>query len=94
MLGRFFAGEELVFTSGVGKGVMITLIKLAAAGVIGLGMLAPGFTPRADNCECKAKANGATFAVPRADDCECKAKANALQVVPHADNCECKAKAN
>jgi hypothetical protein len=73
---------------------MITIIKLAAAGAIGLGILSPGFTPRADDCECKGKANAAVFAVPRADDCECKAKANAFQVVPRADDCECKAKAD
>lgn len=72
---------------------MITLLKLAAAGGIGFAILSPGFTPRADNCECKAKANAIGFAVPRADDCECKAKANAMSFVPHADDCECKAKA-
>ena len=52
---------------------MLTLIKLMAAVVIGVGVLAPGFRPSADTCECKAK--GATLGVvPRADTCECKAK--------------------
>lgn len=75
---------------------MITFIKLAAAGAIGLGILSPGFTPRTEDCECKAKADGAlaAFAVPRADDCECKADASAFKVVPRAEDCECKAKAD
>jgi hypothetical protein len=57
---------------------MMTLMKVAAAGLLALSILSPGFTPRADNCECKAKANGAAnhlMLVPRADTCECKAKA-------------------
>lgn len=57
---------------------MITVIKFAAAAALAFGILSPGFSPRADNCECKAKAKGAVEAVkflPRADNCECKAKA-------------------
>ena len=63
---------------------------------IALAVINPGFTPRADTCECKAKANTAAWQmVPRADDCQCKAKANGVgRVVPHADTCECKAKTN
>ncbi len=52
---------------------MLTLLKLAVAGVIGLGMLHP-FS--ADTCECKAKANAAQM-LPSADSCTCKASANA-----------------
>jgi len=55
---------------------MLTLLKLAAGVVLALGILSPSFTPRADSCECKAKAGGATI----------------NQMVPHADGCECKAK--
>jgi hypothetical protein len=72
---------------------MIIPLKIAAGTAIGLAILGPGFTPRADDCQCKAKA-GATWMVPRADDCQCKAKANALSFVPRADDCECKAKAD
>ena len=54
---------------------MLTLIKLAAGAIIALSILSPSFTPRADTCECKAKA-GARHLVPHADTCECKAKAN------------------
>lgn len=53
---------------------MLTLIKLAAAAVIALGILSPGFTPRADTCECKAKASAIANAAPHADTCECKVK--------------------
>lgn len=73
---------------------MIIPLKIAAAAGIALAVLGPGFTPRADDCECKAKAGAAGFMVPRADDCECKAKANAFTMVPRADDCECKAKAD
>jgi hypothetical protein len=55
---------------------MITLLKLAAAAGIVLSILAPGSTPRADDCECKAKANAVGPVIPHADDCQCKAKAN------------------
>jgi len=51
---------------------MITLMKLLAAGVIGLAVLSPGFSPRVDTCECKAK--GLQRVTPRVDTCECKAK--------------------
>ena len=71
---------------------MFTTIKIACAAVLGFAVLSPGFTPRADDCQCKAKANAFRF-VPRANDCECKAKANTFSLVPHADDCECKAKA-
>ena len=53
---------------------MFTILKLAIAATLGFAVLGPGFTPRADDCECKAKADGITM-VPHADDCECKAKA-------------------
>ena len=53
---------------------MLTLIKLAAGALIALGILSPGFTPRADKCECKAKSSRIGQFVPRADTCECKAK--------------------
>jgi hypothetical protein len=64
---------QAIFSSNI----MITLLKLAAAGALALSILSPGFTPRADNCECKAKANSAItrLSVPHADSCECKAKA-------------------
>jgi hypothetical protein len=39
-----------------GKKVMVTLIKLAVAAVIGFAVLHPTTTPKADDCECKAKA--------------------------------------
>jgi hypothetical protein len=35
---------------------MVTLMKLLAGTAIALGILTPGFAPRADTCECKAKA--------------------------------------
>jgi hypothetical protein len=54
---------------------MLTLLKLAAGIMIAVGILAPGVTPRADSCECKAKASG-TQLLPRAETCECKAKAH------------------
>jgi hypothetical protein len=54
---------------------MITLLKIAAAAGIALSVLSPGFTPRADNCECKGKANAVGSVIPHADDCQCKAKA-------------------
>ena len=71
----------VVIAPGVGKGmptvhhvdagkIMLTLIKLVAGTVLALSIL----TPRADTCECKAKANAAKV-VPQADTCECKAKA-------------------
>jgi len=75
---------------------MLTLLKIGAAAGIAFGILNPGFAPRADDCQCKAKANAlGRPAVPHADDCECKAKGNALggRFVPHADDCQCKAKA-
>src|SRR5438045_1889064 len=37
---------------------MITLAKLLAAGIIGLAVLHPTFTPRVDTCECKSKRSG------------------------------------
>lgn len=52
---------------------MLTLLKLAVAGVIGLGMLHP-FS--ADTCQCKASAKSAQM-LPSADSCTCKANANA-----------------
>lgn len=74
---------------------MIIPLKIAAAAGIALAVLGPGFTPRADDCQCKAKAGTAAFMVPRADDCQCKAKADAIgAMVPRAEDCECKAKAN
>ncbi len=36
---------------------MLTLLKIAVAAVIGFAVLHPTSTPKADNCECKAKAN-------------------------------------
>ena len=54
---------------------MLTIIKLVAGAALALGILSPGFAPRADTCECKAKA-GVQQLVPHADTCECKAKAN------------------
>jgi hypothetical protein len=50
-------------------------MKLVAGAVIAIGVLSPGFTPRADKCECKTSGSAADF-VPKADSCECKAKAN------------------
>ena len=73
---------------------MIIPLKIAAAAGIALGILGPGFGPRADSCQCKADAGAVAFMVPRADDCECKAKTKALSFVPRAEDCECKAKAN
>ena len=73
--------------------MIIIPLKIAAAAAIGLAILGPGFTPRADSCTCKADAAAAAFMVPRADDCECKAKADALAFVPRTEDCECKAKA-
>lgn len=57
---------------------MLTLLKLAAAAVIAVGVLSPGMTPRADKCECKTSGSAAGF-VPKADTCECKARANMNQ---------------
>ena len=51
---------------------MLTLLKLLAGVAIALGILSPGLSPRADTCECKAKA-AMPQPVPRADTCECKA---------------------
>ena len=53
---------------------MLTLLKLVAGAALAVGILSPNFTPRADNCECKAKASALNQAVPHADSCECKAK--------------------
>lgn len=54
---------------------MLTLLKLVAGAAIALSILSPGFTPRADNCECKARSSSAIEQlVPHADSCECKAK--------------------
>jgi hypothetical protein len=58
---------------------MITVIKVVAAAALAVSILSPGFAPRADNCECKAKAGAAVDHLkftPRVDNCECKAKAN------------------
>lgn len=56
---------------------MLTLLKLLAGGALALSILSPGFTPRADTCECKAKGNSAiNQMVPHADTCECKAKSS------------------
>lgn len=74
--------------------MLILLLKVGAAASIAWSVL--GFSPTAEDCECKAKADAAAFpVVPRADDCECKAQADAgsRTFVPHADDCECKAKA-
>ena len=55
---------------------MLTLLKLVAGASIVMSVLNPSFSPRAEDCECKAKADGAlNYAVPHAEDCECKAKA-------------------
>ena len=75
---------------------MLTLLKIGAAVGIAFGVLNPGFGPRAEDCQCKAKANAfGRGAVPHADDCECKGKANATtgSFLPHADSCQCKADA-
>lgn len=75
---------------------MLILLKIGAAAGIALSILNPGFTPRAEDCECKAKADAVgQRALPHAEDCECKAKADALSggFVPHAEDCQCKAKA-
>ncbi len=73
---------------------MIIALKIAAGTAIGLAILGPGFSPRADSCQCKADALTG-FALPRAEDCECKAKANAIGgMLPRAEDCECKAKAD
>ena len=53
---------------------MLTLFKLVAGAALALSILSPSLTPRADTCECKAKATAITQAVPHADTCECKAK--------------------
>jgi len=53
---------------------MITLVKLLAAGVIGVAVLHPTFTPRVDTCECKTKSSMVQHLTPRVDTCECKAK--------------------
>jgi hypothetical protein len=54
---------------------MLTLLKLAVGAAIALSILSPGLTPRADTCECKARANAAiNQVVPHADTCECKAR--------------------
>jgi hypothetical protein len=56
---------------------MIAIIKLIAAAGLALAILSPGFAPRADTCECKAKGlSGLHQAklIPHAEDCECKAK--------------------
>ena len=55
--------------------IMLTLIKVVAGVVIAFSVLSPSFTPRADSCECKAKA-GTQQLVPHADTCECKAKSS------------------
>ena len=59
--------------------IMSTILKLIAAAALAVSILAPGFTPRADTCECKAKAGSAIDHLkfmPRADTCECKAKSS------------------
>ena len=53
---------------------MITLAKLLAAGVIGVAVLHPTFSPRVDTCECKTKSAVNHQMTPRVDTCECKAK--------------------
>ena len=53
---------------------MITLAKLLAAGIIGVSVLHPTFTPRVDTCECKTKSSSVQQITPRVDTCECKAK--------------------
>ena len=54
---------------------MLTLMKLTAGIAIAIGILTPSLTPRADSCECKAKADSlGKQIVPHADTCECKAK--------------------
>jgi len=53
---------------------MLILLKLAAGALIALSILSPSFAPRADSCECKAKATKIGQIVPHADTCECKAK--------------------
>ena len=73
---------------------MFIALKIAAATGIALAVLGPGFSPRADSCQCKADALTG-FAVPRAEDCSCKANANALAaMVPRGEDCQCKAKAD
>jgi len=54
---------------------MLTLLKLLAGIALAIGILSPGFSPKADTCECKAKSKN-TQLVPRADTCECKAKSS------------------
>jgi hypothetical protein len=47
---------------------MVTLLKILAGAAIAFGVL----NPRAEDCECKAKADA--IAAPHAEDCECKAE--------------------
>jgi hypothetical protein len=37
---------------------MITLLKIAVAGLIAFAALNPSFTPKADNASCNCSANG------------------------------------
>ena len=70
---------------------MITTLKLLMAGILGWAVLNPGgFSPRADDCECKAKA-ATKIAQPRASDCECKADTLSRPVRPASEDCSCKA---
>jgi hypothetical protein len=55
---------------------MLTIIKLVAGAALAISIISPSSTPRADNCECKAKSSASSLTVPHADNCECKAKAN------------------
>jgi hypothetical protein len=72
---------------------MITLLKVVAAAGIAWGVLNPSFTPRAENCECKGKADTKAVQVPRSDaGCSCKADTKAARLVPRSDaGCSCKA---
>jgi len=60
---------------------MFIIAKLLAAAVIAIGILSPTVhggrfgLPKAETCECKAKAGGVDHSIlPRADSCECKVK--------------------
>ena len=81
--------------AGVKSIVMMILLKLAAAAGIAWGVLNGGFAPRAEDCECKAKADTKSAKlVPRSDaDCSCKADAAAPRPTPRAADCSCKADA-
>jgi hypothetical protein len=53
----FAQGGKRQDAGAKGKKIMLTILKVAVAGLIAFGVLSPSFTPKADNAKCTCKAD-------------------------------------